>query len=211
RVDFPELGYCLRVRDVLPPDRSRRPNIAHAGISGSWDSRVGLFKPQPDEHQGLRLLATSPQICDPSITRQGRAPMSKESSQAALGTSAEAVNTGKFDLFDQVVDPNCIDHAPADGQVRSAAGYRMFFSGMRAAFPDLSVTPEAIVQDEDTIAIAYTLTGTLNGPLGKILPSGKKVKIRGMQISKFKDGKMVERWGSSDERTLLKQIGVIPD
>jgi hypothetical protein len=32
-----------------------------------------------------------------------------------------------------------------------------------------------------------------------------------MQISKFKDGKMIERWGSSDERTLLKQIGVIPE
>jgi hypothetical protein len=31
-----------------------------------------------------------------------------------------------------------------------------------------------------------------------------------MQISKFKDGKRVERWGSSDELTLLKQIGVIP-
>ena len=137
--------------------------------------------------------------------------MSKESAQAALGKFAEAVNTGKFDLFDQVVAPNCIDHDPAEGQVPGPAGYRMFFSGMRTAFPDLSVTLETMVQDEDAIAIAYTLAGTHNGPLGKILPTGKKVKIRGMQISKFKDGKMVERWGSSDERTLLKQIGVIHD
>jgi hypothetical protein len=29
--------------------------------------------------------------------------MGKESAQAALGKFAEAVNTGKFDLFDQVV------------------------------------------------------------------------------------------------------------
>jgi len=137
--------------------------------------------------------------------------MSKKSVQAALGKFAEAVNTGKFDLFEQVVAPNCIDHDPAEGQVPGPAGYRMFFSGMRTAFPDLSVTPETIVRDEDTIALAYTLTGTHNGPLGKILPTGNKVKIRGMQISKFKDGKMIERWGSSDERTLLKQIGVIPD
>jgi predicted ester cyclase len=94
--------------------------------------------------------------------------------------------------------------------VPGPAGYRMFFSGMRTALPDMSVIPETIVQDEDTIALAYTLTGTHTGPLGKIPPTGKKVKIRGMQISKFKDGKMVERWGSSDELTLLKQIGVIP-
>ena len=136
--------------------------------------------------------------------------MSKGSAQSALGKFAEAVNTGNFDLFDQVVDPNSVDHDPADGQVPGPSGYRMFFSGMRAAFPDMTVTPETIVQDEDTIAFAYTLTGTHTGPLGKIPPTGKKVKIRGMQISKFKDGKMVERWGSSDELTLLRQIGVIP-
>ena len=136
--------------------------------------------------------------------------MSKESAQAALGKFAEAVNTGNFDLFDQVVAPDCVDHDPADGQVPGPAGYRFFFSGIRAAFPDLSVVPETIVQDEDTIAFAYTLTGTHNGPLGEIPPTGKSVKIRGMQISKFQNGKMVERWGSSDQLTLLKQIGVIP-
>ena len=43
--------------------------------------------------------------------------MSKESADAALGKFAEAVNTGKFDVFDQVVASNCVDHDPADGQV----------------------------------------------------------------------------------------------
>jgi hypothetical protein len=43
--------------------------------------------------------------------------MSKESAQTALGKFAEAVNTGNFDLFDQVVAINCVDHDPADGQV----------------------------------------------------------------------------------------------
>ena len=135
--------------------------------------------------------------------------MSKESAGAALGKFAEAVNTGKFELFDQVVAPNCLDHDPAEGLLPD--GYRMFFSGLRTAFPDMNVTLGIVVQDEDTIAFVYTLAGTHTGPLGKIPPSGKKVKIRGMQISKFKDGKMVERWGSSDELGLLKQIGVIRD
>ncbi len=137
--------------------------------------------------------------------------MSKESSLAALSTFAEAVSTGKFDLFDQVVAPDCIDHDPALGQVAGPAGYRMFFGGMRTAFPDLKVSLETAVQEDDTIAFAYTLTGTHTGPLMGVPASGKKIKIRGLQISKFKDGKMTERWGSSDELGLLKQIGVIPD
>jgi hypothetical protein len=35
------------------------------------------------------------------------------------------------------------------------------------------------------------------------------LEIRGMQISKFKNGKMVERWGSSDELGMLQQLGVV--
>jgi predicted ester cyclase len=42
-----------------------------------------------------------------------------------------------------------------------------------------------------------------------IPPTGKKVSIRGVQISKFRDGKMVERWGSSDELGMLQQLGVL--
>ena len=56
--------------------------------------------------------------------------------------------------------------------------------------------------------MAYTMTGTHNGPLMGFPPTGKKMKIRGVQIFKFKDGKVVERWGSSDELGMLQQLGV---
>lgn len=136
--------------------------------------------------------------------------MSKEVNSKALGKFAEAVNSGNFAAFDEVVAPDCIDHDPAPGQVPGPEGYRTFFTGMRTAFPDLSVAPDAVVADDESIAFAYTLTGTHKGPLMGIPPTGKKVKIRGLQISKFKDGKMVERWGSSDELGLLTQLGVGP-
>jgi len=133
--------------------------------------------------------------------------MSKETNLATLGKFAEAVNTGKFDLFNETVSTENVDHDPARGQVPGPEGYRAFFSGLRTAFPDLSVALETLVADEDSIAIAYTITGTQQGSFMGIAPTGKKIKIRGMQISKFKDGKMVERWGSSDELGLLQQLG----
>jgi steroid delta-isomerase-like uncharacterized protein len=133
--------------------------------------------------------------------------MSKEANEAVLGKLAEAVNTGKFELFDEAVAADCVDHDPAAGQVRGPAGYKALFKEMRAAFPDMKVDLETEVADDDTIAFAYTITGTHKGPLMRIPPTGKKVKIRGMQISKFKNGKMIERWGSSDELGMLKQLG----
>ena len=134
--------------------------------------------------------------------------MSKEVNLATLGKFAEAVNTGNFDLFNEAVAPGCVDHDPAPGQAPGPEGYRMFFSQMRTAFPDLNAAPEALVADDESIAFAYTLTGTHQGPLGGLPPTGRKVKIRGLQFSKFKDGKMVERWGSSDQLGLLTQLGV---
>lgn len=134
--------------------------------------------------------------------------MSKDVNLAALGKFAEAVNTGNFDLFDEAVASGCVDHDPAPGQAPGPDGYRMFFSQMRTAFPDFTVALEALVADEESIAIAYTLTGTHRGPLAGIAPTGRKMKIRGAQLAKFKDGKMVERWGSSDQLGMLTQLGV---
>jgi steroid delta-isomerase-like uncharacterized protein len=136
--------------------------------------------------------------------------MSKETNLAVLGKFAEAVNTGKFDLFQEAVSAENVDHDPAAGQVQGPEGYRTFFSGLRNAFSDLSVTLDTMVADDDSIAFAYTLTGTQDGLLDGLAPTGRKVKIRGLQISKFKDGKMVERWGSSDELGMLQQLGAAP-
>jgi steroid delta-isomerase-like uncharacterized protein len=140
---------------------------------------------------------------------QRKLTMSKEQNLAALGKFAEAVNTRNFDLFREAVAVECIDHDPAPGQVPGPEGYRTFFSAMTKAFPDMKVGLETMLADEDSIGFAYTLTGTQQGPLMGIPPTGKKVSIRGVQISKFKNGKMVERWGSSDELGMLQQLGVL--
>ena len=134
--------------------------------------------------------------------------MSKEQNAAALTKFAEAVNTGNYDLFNDVVATTCIDHDPGPEQVAGPEGYRALFSDMRRAFPDMKVEVAALVADENAVAFAYTFTGTQNGPLMGIAATGKKVKIRGMQISKFSEGKMVERWGSSDQLGMLQQIGI---
>lgn len=58
------------------------------------------------------------------------------------------------------------------------------------------------------MAFAYTMSGTHQGPFQGHDATGKPVKVRGLQISRFADGKMVERWGSSDELGILSQLGL---
>ncbi|GAA2503505.1 ester cyclase [Terrabacter carboxydivorans] len=132
----------------------------------------------------------------------------KRSNIAAQEAFGEAINTGDVDRFDNLVDPSSVDHDPAPGQQPGPAGYKAFFAEMRTAFPDLHVEVETLVADDDQVAIAYTLTGTHEGPFQGHQATGRSVNIRGMQISRFVDGKMTERWGSSDELGIVTQLGL---
>ena len=80
---------------------------------------------------------------------------------------------------------------------------------MKTAFPDLAIAVDQMVSDEDNIAIAYTASGTHKGDFMGMLATGKKVKFRGVQIARFENGRIVERWGSSDELGLLRQLGAV--
>jgi len=135
--------------------------------------------------------------------------MSKETNIAAQKKFGEAVNSSNYELFKELVAANAVDHDPAPGQVPGPDGYAEFFGMMRTAFPDMKLAVEQLSADEDTVSFAYRVTGTHEGDFMGHPASGKAINIRGMQISKFEDGKMVERWGSSDELGILKQIGVI--
>lgn len=136
--------------------------------------------------------------------------MSSESNIAAQTRFGDAVNSGDFSAFDEVVAPGSVDHDPAPGQAPGPAGYRQFFTELRTAFPDLKVSVEHLVADADNVAFAYTVSGTHQGPLMGFAPTGKRMQVRGMQISNFADGKMVERWGSSDQLGILQQLGLAP-
>jgi len=134
--------------------------------------------------------------------------MSKQANIEAQTKFGEAINTGNLEAMHNLVAVDSIEHDPAPGQAKGAQGYIDFFTKMRAAFPDMKVEVEQLVADDDNIAFAYTLTGTHEGDFNGLPPTHKKIKVRGLQISKFKDGKMVERWGSSDELGILKQLGI---
>jgi steroid delta-isomerase-like uncharacterized protein len=136
--------------------------------------------------------------------------MSKQDNIATTQHLGEAVNSGNLDALHEVFAPNVIDRDPASDQVPGPEGFIHFFTGFRAAFPDLSISVEQLVADEDNVAIAYTVTGTHQGDFLGIPATGRKIKARGLQIARFENGKIVERWGSSDQLGILQQIGVDP-
>jgi len=133
--------------------------------------------------------------------------MSQQDNLAANTRLGEAVSSGDFAAFDQVFAPGVIDHDPALDQGPGPQGFRIFFTMLRSAFPDLRVSVDRLVQNETDVAMAYTIHGTHKGEFAGIAPTGKAITARGVQVARFENGRIVERWGSSDELGILKQLG----
>ena len=134
--------------------------------------------------------------------------MSREENVAAQEHLAQNINAGHVDVAVETFADDAVDHDPAPGQGPGRAGFKAFFTELTTAFPDAHIEPAHMVADDDNVAIAYTLTGTHRGDFNGLAPTGKRIEVRGLQIGRFEDGKIVERWGSSDELGILKQLGV---
>lgn len=129
--------------------------------------------------------------------------MSKQDNITAQKRFGEAVNSGNLEAFRDLMAPDVLDHDPAPDQGPGVQGFIDFFTGFRAAFPDLHVEVEHLVADEESVA------GTHQGNFLGVPATGRPIKARGVQISRFQNGKTVERWGSSDVLGIMQQIGAI--
>lgn len=128
-------------------------------------------------------------------------------SQKAFGA---AVNGRKLDELDALVSPTSVDNDPAPGQVAGPDGYKAMFAELQAAFPDMHIEVDHLVADDSNVAFAYTLTGTHDGTFMGHAATGKAFSVTGLQISRFEDGLLVERWGSSDQLGIMQQLGLLP-
>ena len=133
--------------------------------------------------------------------------MSKQVNLAAQQSLGDNLNARNLDAAMEIFAPDAVDHDPAEGQAPGREGFRMFFSELTSAFPDAQLTPETVVADEDSVAMAYTLTGTHEGEFQGIAPTGRKIEVRGVQIGRFENGQIVERWGSTDQLGIVQQLG----
>ena len=79
----------------------------------------------------------------------------------------------------------------------------------RKALPDMRVRVNQILAERDLVAMYWTASGT-NTQAGVGFPAtGKKIKIGGMTIFRFKTGKICEEWSVWDMLSVMRQAGLI--
>jgi steroid delta-isomerase-like uncharacterized protein len=124
-----------------------------------------------------------------------------------------AWNSGDLAVFDEIIAPDYINHSPAiPNPPPGPVGLKPIVTTIRTAFPDIHFTVEDMVIGEGKVALRLTWTGTHQGDFFGIPPTGKKVKVKVMQIEYVKNGQIVEHWRQTDDLGLRQQLGLInPD
>ncbi len=117
---------------------------------------------------------------------------------------------GNLNIADEILSASFVDHDFVQGQTPGMEGYKQMVGAFRSAFPDLRVRNEDVIEEGNKVVVRWTANGTHNGQLMQIPPTGKKVSLKGVDILRIENDKIVERWGEFDALGMLSQLGVIP-
>lgn len=123
----------------------------------------------------------------------------------------EVLNAGRLDLIDELVTPDFVDHEEFPGSSPGREGAKEFFAMLRTAFPDLRFTVEDMLAEGDRVAVRLTLQGTHQGPFLDMGPTGRPLKVQGIDILRLAGGQLAEHWGVTDQMSMMQQLGAIPD
>ena len=122
----------------------------------------------------------------------------------------EVVNQGKLEVFDELVSPDMVEHEELPGFEPNRKGVQQYFQMMHTAFPDLHFQVDDIFAAGDKVVARITMNGTQQGEFMGMQPAGKKIAVKGIDIVRFANGKLVEHWGVTDAMTMMQQLGAMP-
>ena len=138
--------------------------------------------------------------------------MSADENKALVRRFFEEIwNNKNIDVADQLIADDHINHDPASPmEVRGPDGFKQLARMYIAAHPDLRFTIEDQIAEGDMVVTRWTASGTQQGPLMGLPPTGKHATVSGIQTDRIAGGKLQESWVNWDTLGMLQQIGAVP-
>jgi steroid delta-isomerase-like uncharacterized protein len=96
---------------------------------------------------------------------------------------------------DDFLAPNDRRHRSATTEPLTRDGQKRLLVQFRAVFPDIQITVEEVIAEDDRIAFRSTMRGTHRGEFLGIPPTGKQVTVGLVDVIHIESGKFAEQWG----------------
>jgi predicted SnoaL-like aldol condensation-catalyzing enzyme len=113
----------------------------------------------------------------------------------------KAFDTGDTSQIDSVVSADFIDHTDRGEKDRDSL--KLMISMVRKTFPDMKGEVIRELADSNYVFTWMRFTGTSGGQMD--MPKGP-FDMKAVQITRLKDGKIVEHWEAMDMQDMMKMM-----
>jgi len=133
--------------------------------------------------------------------------MESENIKLARLIVEEGFGENNPDILDELSSDDFIEHQRGMNNLDDT---KTAILSLGKAFPDISYSPVNTIANGDLVCVQYRVSGTHQGNLGPMQPTGKRFEIDLIDIMKFKDGKLIEHWGVPDRLGMMEDLGFWP-
>ena len=103
----------------------------------------------------------------------------------------EVFTRADLDRADELFTLNYALHDPSfPHDVHGPEGIKRYVTAYRAAFPNLRVTVEDQLAEEDIVVTRWTLRGTHSGEFLGLAPTGDEVTVSGIEFDRIVGGRI---------------------
>ncbi|HEY1113595.1 MAG TPA: ester cyclase [Chitinophagaceae bacterium] len=119
----------------------------------------------------------------------------------------EFIEQGRVETFYELVSPDFIHHTMPEGMARGPKGLLHFYSEyLRPGFPELKVKIYDQVAEGDKVVTYKAFYARHRGGLLGLEPSVDWIKTEAVEISRLRDGRIVEQWNVMDLQAVLARV-----
>ena len=153
------------------------------------------------------------------LTRQVLSRDTEEASVSAEENKAVArrwfedlFNQGNLEVADEIIASDHVYHDPTLPDIPPGPeGQKQVVNLYRSAFTNAHISVEDQIAEGDRVATRWTGSGTHQGELIGVAPTGNQVTITGISINRISGGKIEESWTNYDALGMMQQIGAAPE
>jgi len=121
----------------------------------------------------------------------------------------EVINTGNIDDIDKFISPDYAEVYEGKTYHLGINGAKEHILGVRQTYPDLRLTVERQIAEDEWVATIIVARGTHKGIWQGMKPTGKVLIYSGVNLDKVVHGRIVEHGGAANMLSPLLEAGAI--
>ena len=115
-------------------------------------------------------------------------------------------NRWNFALADELIAEAVVFRGSLGVSVQGREDFKEYMRAIRRAFPDFHNRIEELIAENDRVAARLTYTGTHQGNVLGIAPTGRRVNYAGVALFRVVDNRIAEGWVLGDVHGLVQQL-----